>query len=125
MKARGRRRVYHPRAVVETWVPSGIFDRLPDLGDPRKLVRFGIRPDDLASRERSVTQRISRRLHDEYDLPGFRWWSAFGGQWHVAVLYLDRVEPQDLHYGTPDPLHLGHPAVLAAAGELAMRIGGR
>lgn len=121
-RVRGRPGVYHPLAVVETWIPRAIYDSLPDLGDPENLVAFGIRPDDLSSRDRATTQRISRKLHDDFDLPGFRWWSAFGGQWHVAVLYMDRVDPFRLRYGTPDPLHLAHPVVLAAADELKMRI---
>jgi RES domain len=94
---RGSPGVYHPLAIVETWMPDAIYDALPDLGDPRKLVELGIRPDDLSSRDRPLTQRISRTLHDDHGLPGFRWWSAFGGQWHVAVLYNElklRVAPR-------------------------------
>ncbi|HEX7242407.1 MAG TPA: hypothetical protein VF263_19115 [Longimicrobiaceae bacterium] len=114
--------LYHPLALVETWIPAETYDALPDLGDPHTLARLDVRPDDLGSRERTVTQRISRSLHDAHGLPGFRWWSAFGGQWHVAVLYLDRVEPHRIRYGTPDPLHLAHPVVHAAAGELGLRV---
>jgi RES domain len=122
---RGRPGVYHSLAVVDTWVPAALYDAMPDLGDPEVLVRFGIRPDDLSSRERAVTQRISRKLHDDLGLPGFRWWSAFGGQWHVAVLFMDRVDRFSLRYGTPDPLHLDHPLVHAAAVELKIRVAQR
>lgn len=121
-KVRGRNVVYHPLAIVETWVPATIYDALPDLGNPDNLVRFSIRPDDLASQDRGITQRISRKLHDEHDLMGFRWWSAFRGEWHVGVLFMDRVDPFRLHYGTPDPLHLAHPLVHAAADELRMGV---
>jgi hypothetical protein len=121
-RVRGSGSLEHPLAVVPTWIPQSIFDAMPDLGDPETLVRFGIRPDDLSSRDRSTTQRISRTLHD-VGVPGFRWWSAFGGQWHVAVLYMDRVDPFAIRYGMPDPLHLGHPVVRAAAEELKMHIG--
>lgn len=86
------------------------------------LVRYGIRPDDLASRERVVTQRISRMMHDQHKLPGFRWWSAFSGDWHVAVLFLDLVDPTEMVYGTPDPLDLTHPAVLGAGKELKIAV---
>ena len=119
---RGKPGVYHPLAVVETWIPDTLYNALPDLGDPHNLIRFGIRPDDLASRDRPLTQRISRKLHDDHGLPGFRWWSAFGGQWHVAVLFMDRVDRFAITYGAPDPLHLAHPVVLAAAEELKIRV---
>lgn len=119
---RGSPGLYHPLAVVETWIPDAVYNALPDLGDPQTLVDLAIRPDDLSSRERPVTQRISRKLHDDFALPGFRWWSAFGGQWHVAVLYMDRVDRFSLEYGTPDPLHLAHPVVHAVADELKMRV---
>ncbi|HEX5725397.1 MAG TPA: RES domain-containing protein [Longimicrobiaceae bacterium] len=121
-RVRGEPGHYHPLAVVETWLPEDVYPALPDLGVPENLVEFGIRPDDLSSRDRAVTQRISRKLHDDHGLPGFRWWSAFGGQWHVAVLYMDRVDRFRLHYGTPDPLHLAHPVVRAAARELHIRV---
>lgn len=114
--------MYHPLAVVQTWIPDAIYHALPDLGDPQNLVRFGIRPDDLASRDRPLTQRISRTLHDDHRVPGFRWWSAFGGQWHVAVLFMDRVDRFAVRYGAPDPLHLAHPVVHAAAAELKIRV---
>ena len=121
-KVRGSAGVYHPLALVETWLPAALYESLPDLGDPARLVELGVRPDDLASRDRAVTQRISRKLHDDHGLPGFRWWSAFGGQWHVAVLFMDRVDRSRIRYRAPDPLHLAHPVVLAAARELTMSV---
>lgn len=124
-KPSGRTGMFLPLAIVETWVDAAVYDALPDLGDPANLVRLGIRADDLASRERVVTQRISRKLHDEHGLDGFRWWSAFSGDWHVAVLFQDRVDPAAIRYGTPDPLHLAHPVVLAAARELKMAVAKR
>lgn len=121
-KARGRPGVFLPLALVESWMDASLYARLPDLGDPATLVRYGIRPDDLASRDRAVTQRISRTLHDQHDLPGFRWWSAFSGDWHVAVLFQDVVDSEAIRYGTPDPLHPRHPVVAAAAAELRVAV---
>lgn len=121
-KVRGRAGRYLPLAVVDTWVSESLFATLPDLGDPENLLALGIRPDDLSSRNRLVTQRVSRRLHDEHGLAGFRWWSSFKGEWHVALLYMDRVTRDEIVYGTPDPLHLPHPLVAAAAAELRMRV---
>jgi hypothetical protein len=121
-KVRGRAAVFHPLALVETWLDASLYDALPDLGDPITLVRYGIRADDLASRDRVTTQRISRMLHDQHGLAGFRWWSAFSGDWHVAVLFQDSVAPALVRYGAPEPLHLGHPVVLAAAAELKLTV---
>jgi len=33
-KARGRPVVFHPLALVETWLTDALYRRLPDLGDP-------------------------------------------------------------------------------------------
>jgi hypothetical protein len=113
--------VYHPQAIVETWLPDAVFSSLPDLGDPATLVRHAIRPDDLASHDRTVTQGISRRMHDA-GFPGFRWWSAFRGEWHVAVLYMDRVDRFEIQYGPPSPLHIAHPLVAEAAAILHLGV---
>ncbi len=115
----------HPLALVETWLPAGLYDDLPDLGDPAVLLRLGVRADEPASRDRAVTQRISRALHDAHGVAGFRWWSAFRGDWHVATLFMDRVDPFAVRYGAPDPLHLRHPVVHAAARELKLHVHGR
>ena len=121
-RASGR---YLQLALVETWLADGTYDALPDLGDPATLLRLGVRPDELASRDRAVTQRISRALAADHGVPGFRWWSAFSGDWHVAVLFMGRVDPLAVRYGKPAPLHLHHPVVNPAAAELKLRVGGR
>jgi hypothetical protein len=56
-RVRGQPGVRHPLAIVETWIPRALYDSLPDLGDPENLVTFGIRPDDLSSRDRATTQQ--------------------------------------------------------------------
>ena len=48
---------FHPLALVEATLPPDIETRLPDLGDPAVLVRLGIRPDHLASRDRAPDPR--------------------------------------------------------------------
>jgi hypothetical protein len=110
---------FHPLVLVQAYLPGEVEGALPDLGDPVVLDRLGIRPDHLASQERRITQAISRKLHDS-GLPGFRWWSALTGDWHVSVLYLDRVDVRRIAYRAPDPLSLHHPVVHAAARLLRM-----
>jgi hypothetical protein len=113
---------FHPLAVVRTWIATELFDALPDLCDGSTLLRFGVRADELASRDRSPTQAIARALHDDHGVRGFRWWSAFRGEWHVSVLFMDRVGAADLRYEVPDVLDLAHPVVRAAAKELRLRM---
>lgn len=112
---------FHPLSLVQAYLPTEIEREIPDLGDPAALSQFGIRPDHLASRERRITQAISRTLHD-HGLPGFRWWSALTGDWHVTVLYLDHVDVRQIAYRAPDALSLDHPVVRATARLLHMPI---
>jgi len=110
-----------PLALVDVTVPGSILEQIADLGDPEVLLRFGLRADTLAlpESERTLTQGVSRRLYDA-GLPGFRWWSAIHGGWHSTILFVNRVSLDALAFGTPVALDVGHPAVMAAAGELRM-----
>jgi hypothetical protein len=115
----------HTLALVQARLPTATETRLPDLADPAVLVEFDIRPDQLASHDRAVTQAISRRVHSApAGHHGFRWWSALTGEWHVTVLFLDRVDPKSIEYTRPEPVTLDHPAVQAAARFLRMPIKG-
>ena len=96
----------------------GRFDLGPSPVLPG-LLRYGIQPDVLASRDRALTQHVSRRLY-EAGTAGFRWWSALHGDWHAHLLFLDRVAPGELAYATPEALDISHSAVIAAARELRM-----
>lgn len=112
-----------PVALVEITVPAEVARRIPDLGDPGQLLRFGVRADTLALPEsmRRETQEVVRRIYrDEDDLPGFRWWSALHGAWHGTVLFVDRVPLDTLLYGESLLLTTRHPAVRAAAASLGM-----
>jgi hypothetical protein len=113
--------IYHPLSLVEARLPEHTQARLPDLADPAVLVELGIRPDHLASHDRAVTQAISRRVHAApARYPGFRWWSALTGEWHVTVLFMDRPDARSIEYTSPVPLDIRHPAVQAAARFLKM-----
>lgn len=112
---------FHSLALVELFLPAAVEARLADLCDPAVLVRHEIRPDHLASRSRNVTQPIARRLHQHPEgYTGFCWWSALTGDWHVAVLFLDRIDIPKIGFGVPDAISPEHPAVREAAAFLQM-----
>ncbi len=110
----------HPLALVSITPFAALRAEMVDLCDPETLSRYSIAPDELAARGRAVTQEISERLYGE-GVPGFRWWSAFFGEWHTLVLFLDRVGER-LEYGTPERLDPGSTAVQEAAQLLGVRV---
>jgi hypothetical protein len=118
LKRRGR-----PLAVVAVRVPPAVADQVVDCTDPAALALHHLRPDQLASHDRSVTQAIARRLH-ESGVPGFRWWSALTGEWHGVVLFDDRVPASKLDVGTPEEVTVAHPALARCAALLGIALGG-
>lgn len=112
-----------PRAAVGVRLPAVVADAVPDLARGETLARFGVRADELCSRERAVTQAAARRIHAHPDaVPGFCWWSALHGDWHVVLLFLDRVGLDVLEFGEPEVLTLDHPAVAEAAETLGLEV---
>jgi hypothetical protein len=113
----------HPRALVQARLPAAIADRVPDLAEGAALARFGVRADHLSTGVRALSRKAARQIYAHGDaIPGFTWWSAFGGDWHVTLLFLDRISLDEIEFGTPEILTLGHPAVQEAARELNLDI---
>jgi RES domain len=113
----------YPRAIVGARLPAHVADAVPDLCRGDELARFGVRADELCSRDRRVTQAAARRIHAHPDaVPGFCWWSALHGDWHVAVLFLDRVGMDEIELGAPEVLTMGHAAVAEAAEVLGLDV---
>lgn len=106
----------HGLAIVPVTPASRVVESVADLTDPAILVRLDVRPDLLASSDRSATQAIGRRLHNE-GWSGLHWSSAITGDWHTTVVFLDprRVGPGELSFGVPELLTLRHPAVVRCA----------
>jgi len=113
------RREGHPLAVASVELDRSIATRVLDLTDPATLARVGLKPDELASHQRAVTQGIARRLYAAGEV-GFRWWSALTGAWHATVLFADRYDPSELPWSTPMLLTLGSPDLAAAAKMLGL-----
>jgi RES domain-containing protein len=64
---------------------------LIDLDDPAILVAEGLRPSEVATGRRAVTQRDAARLFDSHrDALGLRWWSTLEAGW-INVTLFDRA----------------------------------
>jgi hypothetical protein len=95
--------------------------RLMDLDDPVVLRRERLRPSQVATRQRIVTQPQARELHDKHpDTAGLRWWSSYEALW-ANVTVFDRaalmLRTQSVHALTVDD-----PVVVEAADFFAMRV---
>ena len=107
-------------AVVEVTVAAE-SSSIADLCEPRELIRYGCRPDELMSRHVACTQSLSRRLY-EAGPRGFRVWSALTGDWRCTVLFMDRIPMGSIVFGEPTMLTLDHPAVAEAAEVLEISL---
>lgn len=104
----------HRLALASVTFAPEIWAGIADLCVPATLDQLGITADIPAHRDRKRTQQIASILYDRQHT-GLRWWSAFRGEWHSVVLFHDRLPPGAISYGTPIPLDITSPAVLAAA----------
>lgn len=72
-----------------------------DLDDAARLVELGLRPSDVVTRDRSVTQGWAADLFSRNQFAGVRWWSYYDprwgsfGLWDTAALELLDVEVLD------------------------------
>ena len=85
-----------------------------DLDDARRLVDLELRPSQVVTRERPVTQAWARSLHDRAEWAGASWWSAYDAGWTCAGLW-DR---SGIAVADVEPLTLQHPVVAEAADRI-------
>jgi len=90
--------------------PSGVLD----LDDPDALKRLGLRPSDIVTRDRLVTQRWALAAYREHRWIGVRWWSYYDPRWHSYGLW----DISSLRLTGTEILGLGHAAIVEAAGVL-------
>jgi hypothetical protein len=92
---------------------------LIDLDEPRVLRSERLRPSEVATRRRSVTQEYAARLHRRHpDAVGLRWWSTLESSW-INVTLFDRALRR-LSAGRPEELAPDHPAAVEAAQLLGL-----
>lgn len=108
----------HQLALVEVTLASSLMARIVDCTDPDMLVAHGIRPDELAHHDRTLTQAIAHCLHtlgaDTGDPAGLRWWSALTGAWHSTIVFTDRERKGEVEFGEPRYVGQSDPVLLRA-----------
>ena len=60
---------------------------LCDLDDAGTLLERGLRPSQVVTRDRDVTQTWSRAIHDDGRYGGVSWWSYRDPRWTVAATW--------------------------------------
>jgi hypothetical protein len=119
-----RGRDIEPRHLVRTGRPLSLAEiddsrlgPLPDLDDPAELVRRSLRPSAVATHDRSVTQPAAGAIYEEGH-PGFAWWSTIEASWSNVTLFVERASRRLRISGTPEPLTVGHPVLVAVADRM-------
>jgi hypothetical protein len=95
--------------------------RLVDLDDPRTLVARRLRPSEVATSRRAVTQHIAAALFDE-DAAGLLWWSTLESSWINATLFAERVRADVVLVEHPTPLTTALPELRQAAEHLGIDV---
>ena len=84
------------------------------------LRRERLRPSQVATRDRTVTQAQALALHDRHtEAAGLRWWSTFEAQW-INVTLFDRAASR-LRVREVRALTLEDPTVMQAADFFGLR----
>jgi hypothetical protein len=92
-----------------------------DLDDPAVLVAEELRPSQVATNERSLTQIQAGELFERHPrAAGLRWWSTFESLWANVTLF-DRAE-SILAVGDVKALEMGDDVVREAAEFLGLPI---
>jgi hypothetical protein len=107
-----------PLALAELELRDGA--QLLDLDDPAVLRRERLRPSQVATRRREVTQPQAATLHERHrDAAGLRWWSTWEAGWANVTLF-DRAAPA-LRVRDVRDLDVDDPAVREAADFFGLR----
>lgn len=108
----------YPLAIVRYRIPHDV--RLIDLDDPQTLKREVLRPSQVATRDRPVTQQTAARLYTDHpNAAGLRWWSTLEASWINVTLFAERVMGV-VNANQPRPLTTEEPDVQAAARLLGL-----
>jgi len=104
------------RAIARYLLPETV--RLCNLDEPRQLLKLKLRPSQVVSRDYTVTRDWARRIHEQRQWAGVRWWSYYDsrwsshGLWDLRSLVLDEIRV----------LRLDDPSLLEASKIIARRV---
>ena len=117
LEERHLRRFGRPLALASFALDEGV---LVDLDDPKILQRQRLRPSEVATGHRPVTQRQAAALFGLPAAPaGLRWWSSLEASWLNVTLF-DRALGA-LRLGPVRELTLSDPEVRDATDFLGLR----
>lgn len=98
--------------------------RLPDdaqicnLDDPEQLLKLGLRPSEVVSRDYVSTQAWARRIYGQGAWIGVRWWSYYEPQWASIGLWdIRRMVPEEVR-----ALRLDDAGMIEASRTIVRRI---
>ena len=78
------------QAIIEFRLDAGLT--VVDLDNPAQLVRRRLRPSQVATMRRAVTQKIASAVFEEGAV-GFAWWSTLEAEWANVTLFHERALP--------------------------------
>ena len=104
------------RAIARYRLPDD--EPLCDLDDPEQLRRLRLRPSDVVSRDYSRTQAWARRIYEQRQWIGVRWWSYYDPRWvSVGLWDIGRLKLEEVR-----PLRLDDPELVEASRTIVRRI---
>ncbi|MGH8925547.1 MAG: RES domain-containing protein [Acidimicrobiia bacterium] len=89
-----------------------------DLDDASRLVALDLRPSQVVTRDRRVTQAWALQIFQQQRFGGIRWWSYHDPRWGSHGMWAT----DSLQLRGVEPLTLDHVAVTEAAAVLNRRI---
>lgn len=98
------------RALAEYEIPNDL--PILDLDDARALQVLGLRPSQIVTRDRDVTQRWALSIYEQGNWSGLRWWSYYDPRWYSYALW---DLPALRSTGPVRALSVEDPAVVEAA----------
>ena len=104
-------------AMAKLDLPADVS--IADLDDPGVLSERGLRPSQVATRRRSITQPIAESLFAD-GADGLSWWSTLEGEWINVTLFHERVVRRVTLSEPPRRLSIRLPEVRQAAEHLGI-----
>jgi hypothetical protein len=90
-----------------------------DLDDPATLIATDLRPSQVATRHRTVTQRQAASVYESHpEAVAIRWWSTLESSWINWTLF-DRAEGE-LEVEEVGELTVDHPVVVEVAESIGL-----